>query len=92
MRALVIEDERRLAENIARGLQQGGGFAVDLAFDGEDGLYKVEELMAKPFDMGELVARIKTIIAAVRVMLLHDLLSIHWNLILVRDPFDGHRS
>ncbi len=62
MRALVIEDERRLAENIARGLQQGGGFAVDLAFDGEDGLYKAEELMAKPFDMGELVARIKTII------------------------------
>ncbi|MEO6803369.1 MAG: response regulator transcription factor [Granulicella sp.] len=117
MRALVIEDERRLAENIARGLQQGGGFAVDLAFDGEDGLYKAEGLiydvivldlmlplvngeevlrrlrrngstcpvlvltakegknhliavlnsgaddyLAKPFDMGELVARIKTII------------------------------
>ena len=117
MRALVIEDERRLAENMARGLQQGGGFAVDLAFDGEDGLYKAEELiydvivldlmlplmsgeeilrrlrrngstcpvlvltakegknhliavlnagaddyLAKPFDMGELVARIKTII------------------------------
>lgn len=117
MRALVIEDERRLAENIARGLQQGGGFAVDLAFDGEDGLFKAEEsiydvivldlmlplvngeevlrrlrrngstspvlvltakegknhviavlnsgaddYLAKPFDMGELVARIKTII------------------------------
>lgn len=117
MRALVIEDERRLAENIARGLQQGGGFAVDIALDGEEGLYNAqqsvydvvvldlmlpkmagEELLkelrakgsccpvliltakegkehlvsalnagaddylAKPFDMGELVARAKTII------------------------------
>ncbi|MCU1225580.1 MAG: Phosphate regulon transcriptional regulatory protein PhoB (SphR) [Edaphobacter sp.] len=42
MRALVIEDERRLAENIARGLQQGGGFAVDIALDGEEGLYSAE--------------------------------------------------
>jgi two-component system response regulator PhoP len=117
MRALVVEDERRLAQNIARGLQQGGGFAVDIAFDGEEGLYNAqqsaydvvvldlmlpkmagEELLkklrangstcpvliltakegknhlvsvlnagaddylAKPFDMGELVARTKTII------------------------------
>jgi DNA-binding response OmpR family regulator len=117
MRALVIEDERRLADNIARGLQQGGGFAVDLSFDGEDGLYRTQDLtydvivldlmlpllsgeevlrklrrngcpspilvltakegkghliavlnegaddyLAKPFDMGELVARVKTLI------------------------------
>ena len=39
MRALVIEDESRLAENIARGLEQGGGFAVDIAPDGEEGLF-----------------------------------------------------
>ncbi len=117
MRALVIEDERRLAENIARGLQQGGGFAIDIAFDGEEGLYNAQQsvydvvvldlmlpkmageevlkklrangsvcpvliltakegknhlvsalnagaddYLAKPFDMGELVARAKTII------------------------------
>ena len=42
MRALVIEDERRLAENIARCLQQLGGFAVDIALDGEEGLYSAE--------------------------------------------------
>lgn len=42
MRALVIEDERRLAENIACGLKQGGGFAVDIALDGEEGLFKAE--------------------------------------------------
>jgi two-component system response regulator PhoP len=43
MRALVIEDERRLAENIARGLHQSGGFAVDIALDGEEGLYMSNE-------------------------------------------------
>lgn len=43
MRALVIEDERRLAENIALGMERGGGFAVDIALDGEDGLFKAEE-------------------------------------------------
>lgn len=43
MRALVIEDEPRLAENIARCLQQLGGFAVDIALDGEEGLYSAEE-------------------------------------------------
>ncbi len=43
MRALVIEDERRLAENIALGLQRGGGFAVDTALDGEEALFKAEE-------------------------------------------------
>jgi DNA-binding response OmpR family regulator len=117
MRALVIEDERRLAENIARGLRQSGGFAVDVAQDGEEGLFLSQEgvydvilldlmlprlsgedlldtlrsrgsqipvlvltakegkaniiallnagaddYLAKPFDMGELVARAKAVI------------------------------
>jgi two-component system, OmpR family, response regulator PhoP len=43
MRALVIEDERRLAENIARGLRQSGGFAVDVAPDGDEGLFLIQE-------------------------------------------------
>lgn len=37
MRVLVIEDETRLAENIAIALREGPGFAVDCAEDGEDG-------------------------------------------------------
>ncbi len=41
MRALVIEDERRL-ENIARGLQQGAGFAVDISLNGEESLYNAK--------------------------------------------------
>lgn len=36
MRVLVVEDEVRLAENIANGLRDGAGFAVDVAHDGQD--------------------------------------------------------
>jgi DNA-binding response OmpR family regulator len=39
MRVLVVEDERRLAEAIARGLRREG-MAVDLAGDGEEALHK----------------------------------------------------
>lgn len=39
MRLLVVEDERELAETIAKGLR-GSGYAVDLAFDGTEGEYK----------------------------------------------------
>lgn len=42
MRLLVIEDERRLAENIAAALKEGPGYAVDLAYDGEEGVYLAE--------------------------------------------------
>ncbi|MFF4776475.1 MULTISPECIES: response regulator transcription factor [Microtetraspora] len=38
MRVLVVEDERRMAAALKRGLQ-AEGFAVDLAHDGEDGLH-----------------------------------------------------
>jgi DNA-binding response OmpR family regulator len=39
MRVLVVEDERRLADAIARGLRREG-MAVDLASDGEEALHK----------------------------------------------------
>jgi|SRR5579863_10273633 len=38
MRVLVVEDERRLAENIATALREGPGFAVDECHDGEEAL------------------------------------------------------
>lgn len=47
MRVLVIEDERRLAEALARGLG-ADGFTVDLAADGEDGLWRA---MEQPYDV-----------------------------------------
>ncbi len=38
MRVLVVEDEIRLAENIAGGLREGASYAVDVVHDGEDAL------------------------------------------------------
>ncbi|MCT9933342.1 response regulator transcription factor [Planotetraspora sp. A-T 1434] len=38
MRVLVVEDERRMAAALQRGLQ-AEGFAVDLAYDGREGLH-----------------------------------------------------
>ncbi len=42
MRVLVVEDERRLAAAVRRGLS-AEGFAVDIAYDGEDGLHLARE-------------------------------------------------
>ncbi|MBI2857957.1 MAG: response regulator transcription factor [Chloroflexi bacterium] len=47
MRVLVVEDERRLAGIIKRGLVEEG-YAVDTAFDGEEGQYMAE---VAPYDM-----------------------------------------
>ena len=38
MRVLVVEDEPRLAENIAMALREGPQYAVDLAHDGEEAI------------------------------------------------------
>jgi len=48
MRVLIIEDEVRLAENIAEVLRESGGYAVDIVFDGEEGLYMAE---SNPYDL-----------------------------------------
>jgi DNA-binding response OmpR family regulator len=48
MRVLIVEDERRLAENIARSLRESAGYAVDAAFDGEEGLFMAE---SNPYDL-----------------------------------------
>ena len=38
MRVLIVEDEHRLAENIARALREGPGYAVDIATDGQEAM------------------------------------------------------
>ena len=48
MRVLIVEDERRLAENIARSLRESAGYAVDCCCNGEDGLYMAEN---NPYDL-----------------------------------------
>jgi len=45
MRILLIEDEKNLANIIKKGLQEEG-YSVDVAYDGEEGLYMAENLPA----------------------------------------------
>jgi two-component system, OmpR family, response regulator len=47
MRALIIEDDQTIADFVARGLREGG-FAVDLAADGDAGL---ELASSEPYDV-----------------------------------------
>lgn len=42
MRVLVVEDEARLAENIATALREGSGYAVDISQDGNEALLLCE--------------------------------------------------
>src|SRR6478752_1046136 len=68
MRVLVVEDEARLAENIARSLRESAGYAVDVAADGQEGLFLAEsnpydvvllDLMLPKLDGMELLGRIR---------------------------------
>ena len=47
MRALIVEDDRAIAEFVARGLREAG-FAVDQAADGETGM---ELALSEPYDV-----------------------------------------
>lgn len=42
MRVLVVEDELRLAENIASAMREGAGYAIDIANDGDTALRLIE--------------------------------------------------
>ena len=130
MRVLVVEDERRLAENVARSLRESAGYAVDIAYDGEEGLFMAgsspydlivldlmlpkmdgktvlhkirlsgsgvpvlvltardekesivallnagaDDYVAKPFDLGELMARVKAVLRRARPQLSTETLS-----------------
>ncbi|MDX2380625.1 MAG: response regulator transcription factor [Acidimicrobiia bacterium] len=46
MRILVVEDERSMAKSLQKGLESEG-FAVDVSFDGQDGLWHARE---HPYD------------------------------------------
>ena len=48
MRVLIIEDERRLADNIARSLRESAGYAIDCAYAGDEGLYMAQ---SNPYDL-----------------------------------------
>lgn len=48
MRVLIVEDERRLARNIAQALQETGSYAVDISTEGEDGRHMAR---SEPYDL-----------------------------------------
>ena len=41
MRLLIVEDEKKMADSLKRGLEEEG-YAVDVAYDGETGLYQAQ--------------------------------------------------
>ena len=47
MRILVVEDEKRIADFIVRGLKEEH-YAVDVAYDGQEGLYLAQ---INPYDL-----------------------------------------
>lgn len=51
MRVLVVEDEPRLAANVAQALRENAGYAVDIAADGEQGLYLAQTAEASGYDL-----------------------------------------
>jgi len=48
MRILIVEDELRLADNLKASLKESGGYAVDVAPDGDEGLFLA---MASNYDL-----------------------------------------
>jgi DNA-binding response OmpR family regulator len=48
MRVLIVEDEARLARNIARALREATSYAVDISTDGEDGRHMA---LSNPYDL-----------------------------------------
>ena len=79
MRVLIVEDEKRLAENVAHALQESAGYAVDIARDGEEGLYLatsndydliILDLMLPKLTGEELLKRYRTSDAATPVLVL----------------------
>jgi two-component system, OmpR family, copper resistance phosphate regulon response regulator CusR len=48
MRVLIVEDEARLARNIARAMQEATSYAVDISTDGEDGRHMA---LSNPYDL-----------------------------------------
>ena len=68
MRVLIVEDEPRLAENIARSLRESAGYAVDVAADGQEGWFLAEsntydvvllDLMLPQMDGMQILTRIR---------------------------------
>ena len=99
MRVLVVEDERRLAENISNGLREGPGFAVDIAHDGEDALHLcstnaydliVLDLMLPRVSGDEVVRQLRATRNATPVLVLTAVHSTDRTICLLNDGADDY--
>ena len=79
MRVLLVEDEPRLAENIANALREGPGYAIDVSHDGEEALLFCEtrnydlillDLMIPKLDGRAVLRRLRAIQDATPVLVL----------------------
>jgi two-component system, OmpR family, copper resistance phosphate regulon response regulator CusR len=78
MRILIVEDENKTADYLCKGLQQSG-FIVDIARDGEDGLFLatqfhydliILDIMLPKIDGYTIVAKVRHSNAEVRILVL----------------------
>ena len=79
MRILVVDDEVRLAENVAQALREGPGYAVDLAHDGADAVQMAEgnvydlvvlDLMIPKVSGADVVRRLRSARLATPILIL----------------------
>ena len=79
MRVLIVEDERRLAGNIASALRDGPGYAVDVTYDGAEALLFCEagsydlivlDLMIPKLNGRAVLKRLRSVRDATPVMVL----------------------
>lgn len=78
MRILIIEDEFKTADYVSKGLRENG-YIVDVAYDGQDGLYQVTQhpydlviadIMLPKMDGWKLIAEIRRLNLDIRIIFL----------------------
>ena len=101
MRVLLVEDEPRLAENIARALREGPGYAVDVSHDGEEALLLsrsrnydlvVLDLMLPKVDGASVVRRLRAEHDATPVLVLTAVSGTHSTIDLLNLGADDYMT
>lgn len=101
MRVLVVEDEVRLAENVAAALKEGGGYAVDVAHDGEVGTRLLEsntydlvvlDLMLPAISGEEVLVRMRSRDAVTPVLILTAVSNLHSTITLLNRGADDYMT